>query len=263
MLEFRVYFHDCNPLQCQINDTGLGRRYFYLLQQQVRDQPCGIFRDPQKYTMEYFMELVHRAQEILGWNWHRSEYPLDVTTALHKDLERYLARGFKEIPETHDELLHELHFALHAIESGSQRNSWLQIEWFNDRGFSMHVRDYPAKIAMDFGDIRLQNPYVGHHPLYIYQQQDTANIDQTCKFHDFVKPGINLVIDQSCNTYQFDQQDYLAWWAHNAPNFLRKHGVHTVMSWTGHPVIGRVLNLNDLEIVLKKPYLEFSHVEIY
>lgn len=262
MLEFLLHFRDCPPLRCQIDDTSLGQRYHDLLRQQVADEPQAIFRDPQKYTMPYFLTLVDLAQKILGWNWHSPEYSLEVTTRLHKDIERYLAQGFESIPEEHDEILHELHFALHAIESGSRRNSWLQIEWFNDRGFPMSAAEFPGKIAMEFGDLRLQNPYVGHHPLYVYEQKDAINVAQTCRFHDFVKPGINLVIDHRAANYQLDADQYLSWWQDNAPEFMRQHGDRTLMAWTGHPIIGRVTNLNDLETVLSHPYLEFSHIKI-
>lgn len=260
MKQFIVKFQDQPELICQLDNTELADRYYNLLRQQYHDDPCAIFRDQQRYDIEYFHVLVSRAQQELGWNWRRPCYDLSVTTLLHKQLEQYLAQGYENIPEQHDELLHELHFALHALESGSQRDNWLQIEWYNDRGFSVSQDQYPAKLRLDFGDIRLQNPYVGHHPLYLYQQKDSVNISQTCRFHDFVKPGINLVIAHNDRDLQFDQTHYLAWFREHGAEFLQQHTESTLLKYTGHPVVGRVINLDDLQRVVDCPKLFFERL---
>jgi len=258
MLEFQVQFQNCPVLHCCVDNTDLGQKYYHLLQQQWNTTQSAIFRDPQKYTLAHFQQLADCATQELGWHWKREKYTLDVTTQLHKDLEQYLSQGYENIPEQHDELLHEIHFALHAIESGSRRNSWLQIEWFDDNGFELASDQYPAKIDLEFGDLRLQNPYVGHHPLYLYQQQDYKNITQTCRFHDFVKPGINLVIDPRKSKRKFDWEKYLDWFRLHGKDFLQTHGEDQLKCYTGHPVIGRVINLDDLEQVVNTPVLTFQ-----
>jgi len=263
MHSFLVYFHGCEPLICNIDATELGNKYYKLLKRQYQTDPIPIFRDPQKYTLYYFKQLADRVCRELGWNWYRDCYDLTATTELHKDIEQYLANGFNNIPEQHDELLHEIHFCLHAIESGSKRNSWLQIEWFNDAGFNITKDQYPRKINMEFGDLRLQNPHVGHHPLFVWEQNDYTNIKQTCRFHDFVKPGINLVIEKNFNRIPFDQQRYVTWWQQHASEVVDIHGIDTILAWTGHPVIGRVENLETLEAVVNTTVLEFSHLEFF
>lgn len=260
MLQFQVKFRDAPALLCQLSDTSLGQRYYDLVRTQYTSDSAAIFRDPQRYTIDYFIQLVEQAHTQLGWDWRRNCYDLATTTRLHKDIEQYLAQGFENIPAEHDEILHELHFALHAIESGSQRNSWLQIEWYNDNGFDITADDYPGKINLEFGDLRLQNPYVGHHPLYLYQQQDSIDILQTCRFHDFVKPGINLVIERG-NFVPLDWNRYINWFHTNGADFIEKYSEADLIRFTGHPVIGHVVNTDDLEIVVNKPYLEFERLE--
>jgi hypothetical protein len=257
VIEFEVKFCNAPALVCRLHDTELAKKYYALLKNQYFQDPNPLFRDQQKYTMEYFLQLVDRAETELGWNWHKEKYDLATTTLLHKDIEQYLAQGFENIPEEYDEILHELHFALHAIENNSKRDSWLQIEWTNDAGFNITEDEYPAKIKLEFGDIRLQNPYVGHHPLYVYEQKDTYNIDQTCKFHNFVKPGINLAIIPS-NEYKFSLDQYLAWFNKHAPNFVQHNGQAQLIKFTGHPVIGTVINLEDLETLVAMPVIEFE-----
>ena len=254
-MQFQITFCNNDPLVCEIDDTDLGRRYYSLLRTQYEQDPNAIFRDPQRYTLDYFKSLVSQAHTQLGWDWHRDHYDLATTTLLHKDIEQYLARGFENIPAEHDHILHELHFALHAIESGSQRNSWLQIEWFNNAGFGISADEFPAKLSLEFGDLRLQNPYVGHHPLYLYQQNDHINVAQTCRFHDFVKPGINVVIDRNHDT-EFNWERYLTWFK-TYSNIAQDQ----LVKFTGHPVIGRVLNKYDLETVVSTPVLEFLRLD--
>ena len=260
-IEFEIKFRGVPALQCQLHDTALAAEYFDLLKTQYKQDSRPIFRDPQRYTLEYFQQLVNQAQQVLGWNWQRDHYDLSTTTLLHKDIEKYLATGFENIPQEHDHLLHELHFCLHAIESGSRRDNWLQIEWYNDTGFSINENEYPGKLFLDFGDIRLQNPYVGHHPLYLYEQQDSTNVKQTCCFHDFVKPGINIVIqNEHTKPVTFDWTKYTKWFEVHGSEFLDEHGTDRLCKFTGHPVIGSVLNLNDLHALIKQPIIEFEHI---
>lgn len=260
MKEFVVKFKHYPELICRLDNTELADRYYNLVKTQYHQDPAAIFRDPQRYTFEYFKTLAAEANRVLGWDWYRDRYDLSITTRLHKDIEQYLAQGFENIPEEHDQLLHEIHFALHAIESGSRRSSWLQIEWFNDCGFEITADEYPAKINLDFGDIRLQNPYVGHHPLFLYQQQDSTNVLQTCKFHNFVKPGINLVIERSRNQFTLNQQHYLQWFKTHGAEFLAHHGEQQLLQFTGHPVVGRVVNLDALTQVVASPELYFEYL---
>ena len=260
--DFAVKFYNIPMLYCKLHNTTLAKKYLSIIKQQWINDPHAIFRDPQKYTMQYFQTLVQEANHILGWNWQRDHYDLAVTTALHKDIEMYLANGFENIPAEHDNILHELHFALHAIESGSQRNSWLQIEWFNDVMFPINANEYPAKLDLEFGDIRLQNPHVGHHPLYLYKQQDSINIMQTCRFHDQIKPGINLVIDTATGTNQsFNWDLYINWFENHAPDFVALHGVEKIKQFTGHPVVGQVINIQDLLYAVQQPILQFEYLK--
>jgi hypothetical protein len=259
MSSFAIKFYNTPELRYQLIDTDLAKRYLELLYSEYTADPTPIFRDQQKYTLGYFKTLAQQAHDRLGWDWIRPVYNLTTTIRLHKDIEQYLARGFENIPEEHDELLHELHYCLHSIESGSKRNNWLQVEWYNDHGFEITPDEYPAKLNLEFGDLRLQNPYVGHHPLYLYQQQDSIDIMQTCQFHNFVKPGLNLVINQENKKFDIDQ--YVNWFRTHGTDFLNIHGEETLLKFTGHPVVGNIVNKHDLETVVSTPILEFEYLK--
>lgn len=254
----QIVFRGCAPLIIEINDTPLAHRWLDMVRRNLRNDPNPIFRDPQKYTAQLLGELARQAHDELGWNWDTSDLSLLNTTRMHKDIESYLSRGFESIPEHLDTLLHDIHFCLHSVESGSKRQSWLQIEWFNDDWEPISDAEYPAKIHIEFGDIRLQNPYVGHHPLYIWQQNDRHDVMQTCRFHDRLKPGILMVVEDE--PVKFDWDRYLSWWHRNAAEFVQTHGEHRLKTFTGHPVIGRVINLDDLKHCVQQPVLELDRV---
>ena len=128
----QIIFKDCEPLDIVLDDTPLAQRWADIVRENYRRDPSPIFRDPQRYTYEYFKQLATKAKHQLGWNWNIQDLSLASTTFMHKDIESFLANGFSSIPEEFDDLLHEIHFCLHAVESGSKRNSWLELRFRNE-----------------------------------------------------------------------------------------------------------------------------------
>lgn len=255
----QLVFKNCAPLNIKLDDTALAADWYQLVKQNYEKNPNAIFRDQPKYTLAYLKTLADDANKKLGWDWPiDNNLDLFTTVRLHKDIENYLSRGFENIPEEFDNLLHEIHFCLHAVESGSKRSTWLQIEWFNDEGFHIAPDQYPAKINLDFGDIRLQNPYVGHHPLFVFQQRDSINIASTCQFHDLARPGFCVVIEQENETFSW--QRYLHWFETHAADWIEEKGLNNLIKYTGHPVIGKITNLKDLENCLSMHHLEFEKI---
>lgn len=257
MNDFSIKFKNLPQLDIQLDNTLVTVQYKELLKiNYQREFP--LFRDQQKYTVSYLNELAVQAKQLLGWDWLREQYTLEETTILHKDIEQYLSDGFAAIPAELDWICHELHFCLHAVESGNKRGAWLQVEWFNDDRLPLPEHLYPKKLNLEFGDIRLQNPHVGHHPLFVYQQNDYTNIMQTCKFHNYIKPGINIIIEDRPSN--FNQQHYLNWFNTHSPEFVKLHGKQTILNYTGHPSIGKVVNLDDLVTVSTAPILELESI---
>jgi hypothetical protein len=257
-----LQFKEQPKLYLDIDNNLVGQQYFDLVHQNYNICP-PIFRDRIKYSVEYMQELAKKASQILGWEWEIDKYSIENTPLLHKDLEKLLgAIGFKEVPEEYDNLLHELHYCLHIIQyydkNKKGREGWLQLEWYNNQVLPL---DDTFKFTTDlkFGDIKLQNPWVGHGPLQVYLEKDFTNISQTCKFHDSIRPGINIVtIDfpsfteskQLINTFEIYD-----------PAFIEKHGVEKILHYTGHPVVGKVRNLDDLQTIIDAPFLEFESLE--
>ena len=255
-----VKFLNQPVIKLSINDTTVGHRYVNLVKANYLEQ-FPIYRDVLKYNLNYMNILARRAKKVLGWDWVRDTYTIETTALLHKNIEELLCDGFKSIPEEYDDLVHELHFCLHQIQDGQQhttRTAWIQIEWFNDNGFSLDY-DYEFSLSMQPGDVKLQNPWVGHGPLQLYLEQDFTNISQTCKFHDFVRPGINIVLN---DFKKFTGSDLLIdTIAKHDPAFIALHGVDKIKHYIGYPLVGKVVNLNDYLQVMSAPVLELEWLD--
>ena len=252
MSTINVKFKNYPVLHLAIDSTDIGQRYYNLVKETYDKEP-PIYRDTNRYTVEYMSTLVRKAKEVFGWNWEADEYNLENAPLFHKDLEITLKNGFGAIPAEYDYLVHELHYGLHKLEHGikAQRTAWLQIEWYNDAGFDLD-RSFNFNPNLNFGDVKLQNPWVGHGPLQIFEESDFTNISQTCKFHDFVKPGINI---STSTLLGRDTNQIIDAFKEHDPMFVEMHGEEKIKHYTGYPVIGHVTNLDDLEQCLKEHIL--------
>jgi hypothetical protein len=258
VVDFEIKFYNIPSLKVQLNKTELAKKYYNLLKSQYLEDSNVIFRDKKYYTLDVLCELAKKANDCLGWDWDLSDLSLENLTILHKDIEYLVGDGYENLPAEYDDLVHDIHFALHSIQDNNERGSWLQLEWYNDSGFEITPEEYPAKRVCEVGDIKLQNPWVGHNPSMVYMQNDNTNIMQTCKFHDFVKPGINIILKQygSDATYE----NYYEWFTKHCPEFIEKYTWETTKSFIGEPVVGKILNIEDLELAISNPYLEFEEI---
>lgn len=254
-----VKFKNYKEIKLSIDDTPLGKEYYSLVKYNY-NHSFPIFRDRPKYTIEYMLELAKEAKEKLSWQWSFEHYDISITALLHKDIERLVGSGYDSIPAELDNLIHELHYCLHVLQdtgSSKTRDGWLQIEWYNDSKFPLIGTDV-FKQELLFGDIKLQNPFVGHGPLQIYTEQDFTNIPQTCKFHNAVKPGINISLSDHP---VIDPLAVLDAFKLHSPSFVEQHTEETILRYTGYPVVGKVENLTDLHTIKTAPVLELHYIE--
>ena len=267
MKQIGVKFAGYPELEIELNDPVVSDQYYNLIQQNYQQQ-FPTFYDSARYTIEYLQSLVPQARELLKWDWI-VDFSIKNTTRLHKDIEQLIGQGFENIPTEWDELVNELHFCLHAIETkrqtGAVRDATMTVEWLNDSGFAM-PEDFEFQPGVSYGDIKLQNPYVGHPPSMIFSQQDTANVFQTCRFHDWVKPGIVFCIKKTQSPKSFSRDwisMYEKWWRQQAPEFVEHHGWSQILRYTGWPVVGHVTNLDVLDQVRTGPVLILDSIQFY
>lgn len=254
----KIAFKRYPVLDLAITDSVVGQQYYQLVKENY-NQAQPIFRDRKNYDFNQMVDLAHQAKQVLGWDWVRDSYDTSTAIILHKNIEQALAHGFDSIPAEHDHLLHELHYCLHVIQGHPtlDRKGWLQIEWYNDCGFQLDDA-FKFSTKMEIGDIKLQNPYVGHPPQTIFEEQDNINISQTCKFHDFVKPGVNIVVEKY---KQVNKIKVLEYFNQHAPDFVKTNGEEKIQHYTGYPVVGRVLNVSDLVKISVAKTLELDYMD--
>lgn len=247
-----VSFDNLINLHLSIEQSLLGKQYTKLIQENYLES-FPVYRDRIKFDSEYLIDLAKQARDAFGWEWELPEYDLSVTPALHQDLTRLLGHtGFENVPTEYDDLLHNLHYCLHIVQNPNNvhtRIGKLQIEWFNDSGFPMPP-DFEFQTKLNFGDCLLQNPYVGHGPVQIYLENDWLSLDQVCKFHTFVKPGIVIYTGQD---YSISKGVILEKFRVHNPSFVLRHSESKILRYTGFPTIGRVTNRDDLQVLINDP----------
>lgn len=259
-----IKFQEIDELLIKFLDIPLSQDFIKLCHKNyLRQKP--ILRDYVNYNLDSMKKLALQCRELLGWNWVTNNdddyYNLEVTTRMHKDLETFLANGYSNIPAGYDQLLHDLHECLHSMQGHNTRYT-IQLEWFNDDGFSLDNYDFKFTHDNTLGAVLMQNPYVGHPPGWIYKSNDYTAIWQTCRFHDFVRPG--LVINMRGNLNQtivpFDEaDDYLNWWKNTAADFVEYHGEQKLLDNAGQPVIGYVIN-NELLLQIQNSNITFEYM---
>ena len=259
-----LHFQNHNPLAIDLEESETARLYLEVLRRNL-EKEAPIWRDLLKYDMKYFKELCWQVKETLGWDWDMANFEPSHTVRFHKDIENSLLKenSFDNIPGEHQQLIHEIHHCLHAIEvkdAGFPRGNFLQFEWFNGDYEEMPY-DKKFKINPEFGDIILQNPYVGHPPLQCYRFNDYQQIERTCAFQDRIKPALKIGLANHPNL-QFNKDHYKTWWIKKCPGFVDKHGMDTILRYTGWPVIGKVRDTDYLNQLVKIKELNFESLEI-
>lgn len=239
-------------LHLNVSGTSIGNDYFNLVKQEY-SKSFPSYRDRIKYTPHYLQQLAKQAKVAFGWEWDKDYYDLTIAPTLHKDLEILLGKtGFTNVPAEFDLLLSELHYCLHIVQTSygiNTRIGNLQVEWFSNSGFALDNK-FVFHSELNFGDCVLQNPYVGHGPVQIFQEQDWENLTQTCKFHNFVKPGIVVFTGKQ---FSINKDNILNSFKQHDPEFVKSKTEEQILKYTGFPIIAKVLNLNDLTKLVNDP----------
>jgi hypothetical protein len=264
MSQINIQFKDAPVLEVLLNKDKSCELFLKIFKNNLANK-LPIFRDPASYTKEYLRELSIKLKKMLGWNWMSDSYSIDHTVEFHKDLENFLEKeeSFKNLPGPIQHLLHETHFCIHAIQY--KNDKWphgadIQIEWFNN-DYEILPEDAVFKIQPEFGDVFMQNPYVGHGPFMCWLQNDYKNISRTCTYHDRIKPGLRINLTPK-DKQLFDWKEYENWWRTNCKEFVEKETYDRIKKYTGTPILGKVKNIDILTEIIKIEILKIDKVEV-
>jgi len=262
MKRINIYFKEFDPIEVELINHTVADKFFYLANKHYIEYPI-VFRDPLKYTYDYLEKLIVEANEKLHWNCKTQNLTEEDIIDIHKNLENTLndEGDFRSIPEEFDNLIHEFHYCLHRIQHKDKPNriGYFQIEWFNNEFIPMD-NDFSFTNNLKFGDIILQNPFVGHNPLHCYHDDDYTNIDRTCKIPCRIKSGIIMYTIPKAK--EIDYNHYYEWWDTRGKSVLDKVGYDTILRFTGEGKIGEVINKDTLREIIETPnILEFDKLE--
>ncbi len=263
MTQINVNFQNQSPVIIDLQKGDTEDIYIQLLKDNLEKQP-PMWRDPLQYDLDYFKQLCQQIKKQLGWAWDLDKWDLESTVQYHKDIEHYLEKdeSFKNIPGEQQQLLHEAHFCIHQIQYSDDRlprGAFLQLEWFND-SYKELPDSKEFKVDLDYGDVILQNPYVGHPPIQCWQNRDNSNIDRTCAFHDRILPGLKIVLTQKPSALDYER--YKKWWSEECTDFVNKVGMDKIIKYTGFPVIGEIRDKQHLGDIIKIKGLKFEGITI-
>lgn len=256
----KIKFKNFEPLELKFDNSPTVDIWKKLFLDNLKIK-LPMYRDQNKYQIEYLNLVYKQICELLHWD-QLDLTRIENTVKAHKNIEVLLADGYSKIPVELDDLIHEFHYGLHTQEYNNFIQGWLprhhiQLEWFTDE-YEPLSEDFTHKLTMEFGDLRLQNAYVGHIPSQLYEQNDYSNLDQTCRFHDRIKAGLYI---RTSDDTAININDYVKWWEFYAKDFVKKHGIDKILHYTGHPVIGKVANLEILrEVANSKDVLEIENI---
>jgi hypothetical protein len=182
---------------------------------------------------------------------------------MHEDLEKILndEGDFSTIPSHLDHLIHELHYCLHRMQFKDKpsRTGYFQVEWFNNDYIPL-PNDFSFTTNLSFGDIILQNPFVGHNPIRVYKDNDFDDIDRTCRLPTRIKSGIVIYTIKGSMNYDFDH--YKNWWLTHGKSIVDAVGFNEILKFTGEGKIGEVVNKDLLlSIINDENVLEFEKLE--
>lgn len=247
MSQIEITFSKHNPILIELYEDLASQLFKKIVQRNI-DAGGEIWRDPMMYTEDYFQKLCKEVSTKLGWEWIKDEYSLEQTTRMHKDIEEMLDKteSFRNVPGDIQNLIHEAHFCIHQIQYGERtRTPFIQVEWFNDDSKPLPEETVFTN-ELEFGDVVLQNPYVGHPPVQCFQQNDHKNIHRTCQFHDIIKPGVKInTFEGSVKGYKnFDE--YKSWWHTHCNDFVREVGWQKIEKYSGWPKVGHVIDKDNL-----------------
>lgn len=257
-----IKFKNTEVFNIELEKNSVTEKFKTILERNL-NKSLPLFRDPGKYDEKYLRKLCGEVKEKLNWDWLSDDYSIENTVRFHKGIEKLIDKqgDFTKLDGEIQNLIHEAHFCIHSLQYKNENYKhgfMIQLEWFND-DFEILPDEAEFDTEINFGDVILQNAYVGHPPIQCYQQNDHAQIERTCAFPDRIKPGIKINLMQT-KPNAFDWKHYEDWWRKNCSAFVDRVGWQTIKRYTGFTKIGKVTDLELFRKILEKEILEVESV---
>lgn len=244
--------------------------------------------DLNKYTINYFIDLVRHAQEIGAIDWTHYEIRPEMEyyqqnqryfNEMHKDLEvRAGIQKYAGLNQQQIDVIDDLHCCLHSLETDSAPMDYQ----FDHRGIAMFqyriaydvaLMPEPVKFkrTIDPGEVMLDYCYVGKEPFFCMMHDDDSILQQTCKMIDRVSLSWKLYTHDSKSNDRWgpdpwpDDVDAALtewWWAHQSDMEAMGYSLEKVLNHTGFYTVGRIDDLSKLRYIRTTPNIQVTDYQL-
>lgn len=244
--------------------------------------------DVNKWTVDYFIELVAKAKQtnVVSWDHYPIVSGADSFQAnqpyfndMHKDLEVIAGiQKYGNLDQAARDLVDELHCCLHSLEKENAPQSFVfqprEVVNFKYKLGHIHKTKMPGqpkfKRVLESGQVFLDFPYVGKEPTFCMMHNDNTMLQQTCKIIDRVTYTWKLYTGtEPCTRWgagpwpdNFDTA-LTAWYNQNREDMQALgYSLQQVLDHTGFYPVGEIDNKEHLLYLRNHPRLDVTAYEL-
>ena len=241
-----IKFSNGIELEIEFRKSAFVNDWLELCKQRPVD---SLILDTTTISVERFNFLRHECDQMFGWNWSSMPLTQENFNLMHKDIEALKIGNDRMEGANHP--LHELHTLLHSLEGLDLHNlpklsrNYLKFRSYHSDRLPITDLSVFQRIA-NSGSVILDYPYVGRSPLETAKYKDESDLLITCIPAFEACAGFMINIDKF---FVRDSQIKLLtdWLDNNGRPIADKYGRQKIIDTMGHPVVGQVINVSDLE----------------
>lgn len=251
-----------HPIQIDLT-PGINADFFA---QQIRSfaRPADriFFLEPPETKIKKFCEQANLAKKIFGFSWKLDCFDQDNFNNWHRDIESFNTNQHLPWTKEKENLFVDLHALLHLAEPNKENapymgRQFLQIRWFEKSVPWPQHPNFVSRLDIKQGDVVMDFPHVGKSPWMCFVHNDNKDLPQCCRLPDACAPSFFIHLDQkrSMSTVQKTQLiekqrvQLIDWYKQNQSQLENMFTVDQMISYDGEYVIGRLKNLQDVEIL--------------
>lgn len=247
----------------------------------------AVIVDIDKYTINYFIDLIKQAQSLGAVDWSHYDikpgpdyYESNQTqfNLMHKDLE--LIAGVQKYQGLNTEqikLLDDLHCCLHCLEKDSapldytfSPRAYVLFNYYMDYERTLMPEPVKFKRSIEPGEIMLDYGYVGKEPIYCMIHEDNSLLQQTCRMIDRVSLSWKLYAGTRIGTqwgpdpWPKDVDAELTQWYYQHQTDMEALGysLEKILDHTGFYTVGKIDDLSVLEYLRTTPNIQVSDYKL-
>lgn len=256
-----------------------------LLMENNPNAAIATIKDPNKYSIAYFNNLISTAYSNKILDWRHCQLSADPTehsknqiilNMLHKDVE--IMQGINKcqgMSHEQQQLLCDMHDCLHGLESiknisefyKHKPRPFLPFRYYSDQELPLIPEPVKFKRQFDPGEIKLGFGYVGKEPMDCLLHNDNSMLQQTCKVIDRISLSWFLNVTEypwykwsdSPNWPLDVDQALTAWYAENQTDMeALGYSLEKIINHSGFCTVGKITDLQVLPYLRNQQTIEIT-----